>query len=241
MRSKITSKDEKLVHEREYNNMILKPCIVAVLGKNAAEDVSAADDADMIELRLDLMTVDPLEVIKAIRRSTTKPMIATNRLKAEGGKFEGSEKERCELLIQAAKYADYVDIELRAETRDELIEKMNKQVIVSYHDFQGIPDQKEMKSILNEMKKTGAAIAKIAVTPATQKDNLRLLNFLLEADMPLCVISMGKLGKHLRAVAHLYGSVFTYGYVSEMTAPGQMSVAELKRVVSLFDPSVTEL
>lgn len=220
--------------------MEFKPHIVAVLGKNAAEDVSAVDDADLIEVRLDLISGNRLEAIKAIKKATTKPIIATNRLKAEGGAFEGSEEERCELLIQAAKYADYVDIELRAETRDELIKRINKPVIVSYHNFQGMPDQMEMKAILNEMKKTGAAIAKIAVIPATLKDNLRLLDFLLEADMPLCVISMGKLGRHFRVVAHLYGSILTYGYVSEIMAPGQMSVTELKRAMSLFDPNVTE-
>ncbi len=136
--------------------MISKPRTVAVLGKDAAEGVLAASDSDMVELRLDLIATDPLEAIKAVRKATTKPIIATNRLKAEGGKFEGNERERCELLIQASNYADYVDIELRAELRDELIKRVNKPVIISYHDFQGMPDLMEMRSILKEYEEGGS-------------------------------------------------------------------------------------
>jgi 3-dehydroquinate dehydratase-1 len=213
--------------------------MVAVLGKDAEEGVLAAGDSDMIELRLDLITTDPIEAIKAVRKATIKPIIATNRLKAEGGKFEGNERERCELLIQASIYADYVDIELRAELRDEFVRNVNKPVIISYHDFQGTPDLMEMRSILMDMKKSGASIAKIAVTPSKMKDNLQILEFLLEADMPLCIIAMGKLGRHLRAVAPLYGSVLTYGYVFEAMAPGQMSVKELKEAMRLLDPVIT--
>jgi len=46
---------------------------------------------------------------------------------------------------------------------------------------------------------------------------------------------MGRLGKHLRAVAPIYGSALTYGFVTESTAPGQMSLAELcqaRRLIS---------
>jgi 3-dehydroquinate dehydratase-1 len=102
-----------------------------------------------------------------------------------------------------------------------------KPVIVSYHDFLGMPEQSRLIEIYEEMKKTKAAIAKIAVTPKCLQDNLRILQLLLDADMPLCMIAMGQLGRHLRAVAPLYGSILTYGFVTESTAPGQMSLDEL--------------
>jgi len=200
--------------------------IVAVMGERAAEDLKLTSEADMIELRLDLIS-DPLPAIKAIRQATTKPIIATNRLQAEGGKFPGSERERIELLLSASEYADFADIELQAELREEFISRVSLPVIVSYHDFQGMPDIHELETILNEMITAGATIAKIAVTPASLKDNLDLLEFLLAAEMPLCLIAMGDLGRHLRAVAPLYGSALTYGYVRESTAPGQMSIKEL--------------
>jgi 3-dehydroquinate dehydratase-1 len=208
------------------SDTIKKSRIVAVLGEEAAEGVPAAGEADMIELRLDLVK-DPIPAIKAVRLATTKPIIATNRLKTEGGEFQGSERDRIELLLQAAPYADLVDIELMASLRDEFMARVNKPVIVSYHDFQGMPDVEEMAVILESMKNTGASLAKIAVTPKSLKDNLRILGVLLDADMPVSMIAMGDIGRHLRAVAPLYGSALTYGFVAKSTAPGQMSLAEL--------------
>ncbi len=217
--------------------MTEKPRIVASLGKGALRDVPAAGDADIIEVRLDLEVSDPFGALKEVRLATSKPIIATNRLATEGGGFKGSERERIEMLRRASDYADYLDIELRAELRDELMERVDKPFIVSYHNFNGMPDLEGMKSILDEMKGAGAAIAKIAVTPSSLKDNLKILVFLLEADMPLCMIAMGEMGRHLRAVAPLYGSALTYGYVSQPTAPGQMSVSELRQVLKLLDPT----
>ena len=205
-----------------------RSCIVAVLGKDAEKDVQATGEADMIELRLDLLGPgDPLPTIKAVRKATAKPIIATARLRTEGGMFQGSERERIDLLIKAAYYADYVDVELLADQRDNAIARMMKPVIVSYHDFQGMPDELQLTGIYEEMKKTKAAIAKIAVTPKSRHDNLRILQFLLDADTPLCMIAMGWMGRHLRVVAPLYGSALTYCFVTQNTAPGQMSLAEL--------------
>jgi 3-dehydroquinate dehydratase-1 len=216
--------------------VIIKSRTVAVLGKNAARDVLAAGEADMVELRLDLVDNDPVQSIKALRAATSKPIIATNRLKSEGGSFEGSERERIELLLSASDYADYVDIELQAELRAELMGRANMPVIVSYHDFQGMPAPGDMERIFEEMQKTGAAIAKIAVTPFSLRDNLKILQFLIDADkMPLCMIAMGQIGRHLRAVAPLYGSAMTYGYVTQSTAPGQMSISELCQARRLLE------
>ena len=137
----ISPKDENEVEDMKGSQ------IVAVLGNMAANDIKVASSSDMIELRLDLIS-DPLPTIKAIRKATTKPIIATNRLLAEGGNFRGSERERIELLVQASEYADFVDIELQAELREEFMARVNKLVIVSYHDFQGMPRIKELRIIL---------------------------------------------------------------------------------------------
>ena len=188
----------------------------------------------MLEVRLDLVEGDPLEVMRSIRSAMNLPLIATNRWRAEGGLFRGTEKERIDLLCQASEYADFVDIELRAELKDELMGRIDKPTIVSYHDFRRMPSPEELRSTLFEISETGASIAKIAVTPGFLGDNLTLLELLLKANTPLCVIAMGELGRHMRAIAPIYGSVLTYGYVSEATAPGQMTVSELKQMQTLL-------
>ena len=210
-----------------------RPQIVAVLGEGATEDIRLASKADMIELRLDLIR-DPLPAARAIRQATGKPIIATNRLRDEGGRFLGSERERIEILARASEYADFIDIELQAERREEIISRVSRPAILSYHDFQGMPKIDEIALILERMRAAGAAIAKIAVTPGSLKDGLDLLGFLLSADMPVSLVAMGDLGRHLRAVAPLYGSALVYAYVIESTAPGQMSLEELSAARELL-------
>jgi 3-dehydroquinate dehydratase I len=214
--------------------MRLKPRIVAAVGRGALPSASELEGADMVEVRMDLAEGDPLKAIGIVRQSAGLPLIATNRINSEGGAFQGSEEKRAELLIEASAYVDFIDIELRAEFRRWLMSKVDLPAIVSYHDFQGTPGPKGLSSILDEISGTGAFIAKIAVTPKSLKDCLDLLELVVESDMPLCVIAMGEIGRHLRAVAPVYGSALTYGYVSEPTAPGQMSVHELKTAMELM-------
>ncbi|NPV61932.1 MAG: type I 3-dehydroquinate dehydratase [Methanotrichaceae archaeon] len=214
----------------------MKCGIVASLGKDATSELEAAEDADLIEVRLDLVGDDPLESIKGVRNRTKQQVIATNRMASEGGRFQGPEDDRIEILRRASEHADYVDIELLAEGRDKVLKETKCRTIVSYHDFKGMPDRDGLRSILREMAGTGADIAKIAVTPHRLKDNLEVLDFLLKADIPLCMIAMGEIGRHIRAVAPIYGSVLTYGYVSSPTAPGQMKVSELRQALELLMP-----
>ncbi|MDM7934361.1 MAG: type I 3-dehydroquinate dehydratase [Methanothrix sp.] len=210
--------------------MILTPQVVAVLGSGALQDLPAAEYADMIELRLDLVEEEPLETLRALRRATTRPIIATCRPTYEGGRFEGEEVERLELLAEASEYASLVDIELRAQGRL----RVSRPLIVSYHDFSGTPSREKMEGIIRDMMDAGAAIAKLAVTPSSLKDNLLILEMLLGAEAPLCMIAMGPLGRHMRAIAPLYGSLLTYGYVSQPAAPGQMRVDELVEAMRLL-------
>jgi len=218
--------------------MKLKPRIVAALGDKAIEEAPWVRSlgADMVEIRMDLVKGDPLEAVGTAACQSGLPVIATNRMRSEGGAFAGSEEERIELLLEASAYADFIDIELRADARDWLLKKLDLPSIISYHDFSGMPSSEEFKSILKEMAEAGAFISKIAVTPRYLRDNLGILEMLVNTDRPLCAIAMGDLGKHMRVMASIYGSVLTYGYVSSATAPGQMSVTELKHALSVLSP-----
>ena len=79
-------------------------------------------------------------MFQSIIKEIDFPLIATNRKIEEGGFFKGSESERIEILLEAAKHADIVDIEL--ETDEEYLEKIikaSKSTIISYHDFKKTP------------------------------------------------------------------------------------------------------
>ncbi len=210
------------------------PAVVAVLsGEDAVRNATLAEGlgSDLVEVRLDLLPVDPIKVIRKVREVTSLPVIATNRMIQEGGSFHGSEDERIEILAEASAWADLVDVELSAGGRDRLREVVDTPLIVSYHDFDGMPSIELLRSMLEEIFEAGADIAKLALTPASLEDCLDLLKLLLGAEGPATLMGMGDFGKHLRAVAPIYGSVLTYGYIGKATAPGQIPVKALREVL----------
>lgn len=211
--------------------------------------------ADVLEIRLDLLEIRDsglaVETIGKIKAETGLPLILTNRSRAEGGKWEGSEKERVEILKEllpsflregSVDAVDAVDIELSAgeKERTELIstaKKQGKTVIVSFHNFSETPSFQEMEKIIEEAFRAGADIAKLAVMPGSLQDILDLLRLTLsarEARRPVCTIAMGKLGKHTRVIAPLYGSVLSYASVESSAAPGQLQANEVKKMMELL-------
>lgn len=219
--------------------------IVASVADNTYEDSIKAMDmgADIIELRIDLIE-DPIpddliELIHRIKLDTGLQCIATNRIQTDGGKWNGSEQKRIELLENVAPYVDAIDIELSTDktilsSAIEMTKDNNCTAIISYHNFSSTPDTARMDEIIDSAFSVGADIAKIAVTPGSKKDVLDLLQVTLNSQKPVCTISMGKIGKHTRVIAPFYGSVLTYGYVDSPTAPGQMRIDELRSTMEMI-------
>lgn len=225
-----------------------KPAIVGVVRDLSISKVRKAKKggADIIELRIDLFkekerSIEKIrEFVKIEKEELNLPIIATNRRKEEGGGFKGTEEERVDLLAEIIDGVniDAIDIEFLAERKREIIEKAKKAhllVILSYHNFNGMPRREDMIEIVEKMYEGGGDIAKIAVTPETLSDALFLLQLVLNTSMKgksLAVIGMGHIGKHLRIIAPIYGSVLTYGFVEgeRGVAPAQLSVNDLKEI-----------
>lgn len=182
--------------------------------------------ADIVEVRADLISGDPVSLIKDIYKEHDCPIIATIRPEYEGGRFRGDDHERARLFKEIAPYAEFIDVELRAGGIDEIVrsvEGTEAKTIVSYHDFDKTPSNAEMLGILDRALEKGD-IAKLAVMPLNYTDVLRLYEVTLISNRPVCTISMGRIGMHSRLMACVYGSVFSYGYVREPVAPGQIRV-----------------
>jgi len=227
------------------------PVIAAVL-KRLSIDAAAraeASGATIIELRIDLLEPEErsIEKVKEFLTSLNMSVIITNRRREEGGSFMGTEDERIEILrsIMATEMVDAVDIEFLADGRDEIIEEAKKHhipVILSFHDFSGMPAPAEILELIDAMYNAGGSIAKIAVTPGTPYDTLNLLQLTHQVSSDghgqlLITIGMGDWGRHLRVIAPLYGSVLTYGFIEdEAVAPGQFSVHELREMLEKLKP-----
>ena len=205
--------------------------------------------ADMIEIRIDLLNypADSLHLLfKQLNKSVRIPIIATNRIDVEGGKFEGSEEERIEILLSVLEMVDAIDIELRtgSEYRDLVVhraKKAGKRVIISYHDFSKTPDIAVMQNIISDCFDAGADIAKLAATPHSYEDALSLLQLTIDcarAPAQVCIIGMGGYGVHTRVIAPIYGSALAYTSVGAATAPGQIGIKELRGMLEMLCPQV---
>jgi 3-dehydroquinate dehydratase-1 len=231
-----------------------KAAVVAVILEKPLETSKKAAEmgADILEIRLDLLEIKDLEkaaeIIGKIKSETGLPVIVTNRSSIEGGKWEGDEIERTELLIDLLSLKngpEVVDIELFAnkEQRDEVVKAAKthgKTVIVSSHNFLKTPSFRQMETILEGAFLAGADIAKLAVTPHSMKDVLDLLKVTLatkEKGKAVCTIAMGKTGKHTRIIAPFYGSVLTYASIENAmsAAPGQLPINEVKKIMELLE------
>jgi 3-dehydroquinate dehydratase I len=193
-------------------------------------DKAIIKGADLLELRIDAMKDPDPQEVASLMKGIPHPLIATNRMKEEGGFYEGSKTERTEILLEAAKYADYVDIELRTEDkyRSKII-KASKSTIISYHNFKKTPSVHELLKIVKSAHKLGD-IAKFAVMPSNLQDTLRVLEVLSQVNNTIG-IAMGDLGRYTRVVAPLFGSPITYASLINESAPGQMNIETTKNII----------
>jgi 3-dehydroquinate dehydratase/shikimate dehydrogenase len=191
-----------------------------VTGRSMAELVAARDasDADMVELRLDGVARPDVAQALAGRRT---PVIITCRAGWEGGRFEGSEDERRAILRRALEGgAEYVDVEWRAGFTD-LFETFASRIVVSSHDFSGVPV--DLEGQVRDMRQTGAAVVKVAVTASRLTDTLPLLA--LGRAGRTVVIGMGEAGLPTRLLAARFGS--PWSYAGHAAAPGQVPAARM--------------
>jgi len=183
--------------------------------------------ADLVEFRIDAMDHPNPDDVLNIIKDINQPLIATNRKIDEGGFFKGSESERTEILLTAAKHADIIDIELETDL-DHMnkVIKASKSTIISYHDFKKTPPFDFLLDVVNREKRLGD-IAKFAVMPKNISDTLVVLNVLSKVEKTVG-IAMGDIGRYTRVVAPLFGSPITFASIDNISAPGQLDIQTTK-------------
>ena len=179
-------------------------------------------DADLVELRLDSVSDPSVAGALSGRRL---PVIVTCRPAWEGGQFRGSEDERRSMLREAlARGADYVDVEWKANFTDVLADTGGRRVVLSMHDFDGVPD--DLVAQAQAMRGTGAEIIKLAVTTKRLSDCLPLLDLGVQIGGGGAVlIGMGECGLATRVLGSRFGSRWTYA--GQQRHVGQVSPGEL--------------
>lgn len=182
----------------------------------------AARDADLIELRLDHVSDPDVDGALAGRR---QPVVVTCRPAWEGGCFQGAEEERRWILERALELgADFVDIEWRAGFDDLIRARRGRNILLSAHDFDGVPD--DLAARQRAMFATGAEAVKLAVSAGSLKDTLALLDLPApERGRSHVLVAMGPAGVASRLLPDRFGSCWTYA--GDGVAPGQIGLQRM--------------
>ena len=198
---------------------------------------------DVAELRVDhFSSPDPERALAELDKFSGLPLLATIRLRAEGGGWTRGEEERLELFRALAPRVDAVDVELAAvEIRDPVIDAAHRAgalAIVSHHDFEKTPDPSALAALVARAQQTGADVVKIATTVRGPAD-VRALAGALLASPNLIAVGMGEAGVATRLVFAALGSLLTYAFAGAPTAPGQLpfdeALALLRRLFPDYD------
>lgn len=203
--------------------------------------------ADLYEWRIDCFFGGYSEGLDALSQELTgKPLLCTLRTRGEGGRAElspeGYEAFLSGLLDRGGFQLLDVELSCGEDRVKRLVEKAHAKkigVVVSRHDFAKTPPEEEIFRTLEQMKKLGADLPKMAVMPQSPKDVLALLSATLRAREqcgPVVTMSMGPLGKLSRVSGELFGSCLTFGAGRAASAPGQINAEDLRAILEDISP-----
>ncbi len=216
---------------------ICVPVVEATVNRARGKYQRAARKGLWTEVRLDYLE-EPAPNLARLFRSLPGPVIATNRLAAEGGRWQGDELDRLNLLSEALDLGvTCLDVELAANAdfrREMWARRGSTKLILSWHDFSGTPETAGLEAVLAEMLDAEADIVKLVTLARQPEDNVRLLSLIPRAQAQgkeIIAFCMGPLGKWSRVAAPLLGSWLSFAPFSKhgASAPGQLTVNDLKR------------
>jgi 3-dehydroquinate dehydratase/shikimate dehydrogenase len=196
--------------------------LVATLADLTADALPAARaaalrSADLVEFRLDRL---PELALAHVLGEATARAVVTLRPPREGGCFQGDESAR-EATLRAALDlgVPFVDVEWDAPFADALIAAFPGRVVLSRHDFAGMPA--DLPGLIRDLAARRPAVVKVAVTPARLTDQLAFDAARTAAsDTPVVLIAMGAAGLPSRLLPQRFGSCWTYSGAA--IAPGQV-------------------
>ena len=192
------------------------------------------------------------EFRRVVPRIAHATLIATCRRKDAGGKYRGSATSQMDLLRLAAQCGcAWLDLEIETASRlspKEWAERaspagspaswgstsltsrpsavaLGARWMVSHHDFRGTPAR--LKPLLARMESLRADAYKIATQANSLADAARVSN-LANRRQDVVAIPMAEIALPARILALRAGSALAYASVETATAPGQVSLADMK-------------
>lgn len=197
---------------------------------------NALRNSDYAELRLDFLK--PLHVpdVLELTKKQLSRCVCTLRPTIEGGKFQGTDKERISILKLIAEYHPFLlDVEFNTLRKNKIlhnyIKKTKTEVLVSWHDFKKTPSIPALKNMLKQMQKFSKNI-KIVTNANVHDDSSKILSLYNNSTKTnLIAFAMGNEGRMSRILCLYLGAPFTYVSLGKPVAPGQFSLDEVRRII----------
>ncbi len=217
----------------------MKPLIVLVADHQDTNAQLIKLGVGLLEIRVDLFPDPSLESAVAQfkeRRQCRIPLLLTVRNdKKEGAKRTMSDAKKWILLQTLLPLCDWVDIELSSPLCARVVmlaKRLKKKVVISVHDFKRTPRNFEELNL--KAKSAGADAVKFAFFASDESDLLRLIDFThAHRRDNLVTMCVGPLGPLSRLVLPLFGSRWVYTFLKNSTAPGQLDIKNLQRLMDL--------
>ncbi len=229
------NKSPKLIAEEIIKILENKTKVCVAVTAETVEQVltdlnSAEQKTDLIELRIDFIKDINEKKLEQILKAKTKQIIVTCRPIT----FKGNEKKRIELLRKAIDLnADFVDIEFKSESVEDLIKNRKQtKIIVSHHDFEKTPNLNNLEEIYKKISSFNPDLIKI-VTMANSINDCFTIFELLKGRNNLITLCMGIRGHISRVLAPKFGSLVTYAALNKESAPGQISIEEMESTYNI--------
>lgn len=231
--------------------LIITPLVGATAADLAGElRAILPKQPDLLEWRIDFFEGigDPdlvVETARAIKcQAGAIPILLTRRNATEGGQpIAIAEPQVVALYARAcqARCVDLIDYEMSNAPQDlqrlrEVSAANGVALVLSYHNFESTPDAASLLARFALAQRLGADVAKVAVMPRDPQDVLTLLGATRAAsqaiDIPLVTMSMGGIGSISRIIGWMYGSAATFAVGQNSSAPGQITVEELRALLA---------
>lgn len=215
---------------------------IAIQRAEAPQALRDAAPGAIIELRLDALEDPAPAAAQAFAQGYTGfPLLATIRHADEGGGWQGPEAARLACFRAVIPHVDAVDVEIAVGSITESVvaaaHDAGRLVIGSFHDFDATPTQERLEAVHAQGRRQGVDIVKVAARCNSQEDACRLAEFTLaHRSEQVIVVGMGPYGMASRIFFPALGSLITYTFLGEPTAPGQLNCQDTLTYLSSFYP-----
>ena len=206
---------------------------------NSTDEITLAAQKNLqcVELRADLLLDAGLPLAQVLAtidqaKQNNLATLFTLRHPSHGGKFPGTEDERVTINQQALDAgADIIDLEWNTDAAATMLSK-SAPLILSYHDFNNMPDKHTLTELSRQMEAAGSLAIKVVPTANTVTDAARMLQWAEDAtaDTVRIGFAMGQSGASSRILTIARGAPITYASFSEAVAPGQVAIDDLINV-----------